>query len=176
MLAYSPGLCEGMLHTPWQKTPIYRIVQQRIYNGGVKSCVFNFVQNTQIFHAIVGVLAVAVVYLLIWLKRLDKSMGYQTMDQKRFATHVAMASVTKPHFDVRFSASVVFFKRQAHDALRHPRLSAAFGAPKPSQGLDPAKRTHLVSAFVPLDVGPHFSTSIYALRLLHGFPLQLFLR
>jgi hypothetical protein len=34
----------------------------------------------------------------------------------------------------------------------------------------------LVSALVSLNVGPHFSTSSVALRLLHGYPLRFFLR
>jgi hypothetical protein len=34
----------------------------------------------------------------------------------------------------------------------------------------------LVTSFVVTNVSPHFSTSIFALMLLHGYPFQTFLR
>ena len=55
--------------------------------------VLYFMQHAQIFYAIVGVLAVAMVHLLIRLKRLNKSMSHQPMNQKRFATYVAGVTV-----------------------------------------------------------------------------------
>lgn len=135
-----------------------------------------FVQNAQIFYPVVTMYAVAVIHLLIKLKRLDESMSYQTMNQKRLATYVTGASVAESHFNVRFCASSVFFRGQTHDAFWHPRLPAAFGTAKTGQRLNPAKRAHLVSAFISSDVGPHFSISNVALRLLHGYLPRSFLR
>ena len=142
----------------------------------MKFCVLYFVQNAQIFYPVVTMYTVAVIHLLIKLKRLDESMSYQTMNQKRLATYVTGASVAESHFNVRFCAPSVFLRSQTHDAFWHPRLAAAFGATTTRQGLDSAKRAHLVSAFISLDVGPHFNTSNVALRLLHGYLPRSFLR
>jgi hypothetical protein len=138
--------------------------------------VLYFVQHPQIFQAIVGVLAVTVVHLLILLKRLDKRVRYKPMHQKRPARLSSWAAVTQTHLNVRFCASCIFFGRQTHDAFGNWNWSVGFSSTKTSQGLDPAKRAHLVSALVSLNVGPHFSTSSVALRLLHGYPLRFFLR
>jgi hypothetical protein len=120
--------------------------------------------------------AIAVINFFVALKRLDKRVRYKPMHQKRPARLSSWAAVTQTHFNIRFGAPGFFLGRQTHDALRHPSLAAAFGFAETSQGLDPAKRAHLVSAFVSLDVGPHFNTSSVALRLLHGYPLRFFLR
>jgi hypothetical protein len=120
--------------------------------------------------------AIAVIDLFVALKRLNKRVRYKPMHQKRPAPNISRAAIAQPNFDVWLGASSVFFWRQTHNAFRHPSLAAAFSFAKTSQRLNLAKRAHLVSAFVPLDVGPHFNTSIVALRLLHGYPLRFFLR
>jgi hypothetical protein len=120
--------------------------------------------------------AIAVIDLFVALKRLDKRVRYKPMHQKRPARLSSWAAVTQTHLNVRFCASCIFFGRQTHDAFGNWNWSVGFSSTKTSQGLDSAKRAHLVSALVPLDVGPHFNTSIVALRLLHGYPLRFFLR
>jgi hypothetical protein len=120
--------------------------------------------------------AIAVIDLFVALKRLDKRVRYKPMHQKRPARLSSWAAVTQTHLSVRFCASCIFFKRQTHDAFGNWNWSVGFSSTKTSQGLDPAKRAHLVSALVSLNVGPHFNTSIVALRLLHGYPLRFFLR
>ena len=75
----------------------------------MKSSVLYGFHDTQIFSAIVTVNSVDVINLLINLKRFDKSVGYQTMHQKTFASFCTKATAAKSHLNIRFSAPVVFF-------------------------------------------------------------------
>ena len=140
------------------KLPVH-IARQRIYYHWVASPVLFRRHNPQIFHPIVCVDSVNVVYLIAVRDFPNECLRYQPVYQKQFARLFPGAPVSKMHVLVRplpRTFCTAFVRTKFHDAFGHWYYAAVLASAQSSHGPNPAQVTYVIHSFIANNRLPDF--------------------